>query len=140
MLLKRKTASPVAAPAPTPVVEVKKPVEKKDDGLSIETSKLIVDEKEMGIKAPVITQEYTPEKKPEVINVQKLISKQNKESDGSFQIETTSMEAEEQAQKPAAFQSSSKQVASAPKKAEKKIEKKKEESHDFVIETTVATP
>lgn len=61
---------------------VAKPVEKKDDGLSIETSKLDVDEKEMGIKAPVITKEVTPEKKPEVIKEQKLTSKQNKESDG----------------------------------------------------------
>jgi hypothetical protein len=35
----------------------------------------------MGIKAPVIpkTDDSTPEKKPEVINVQKLSSKQSKE-------------------------------------------------------------
>lgn len=73
MLLKKKT-NITPAPVPTKAPEVK-PVEKKDDGLSIETSKLDVDEKEMGIKAPVITKEQTPEKKVEEIKVQKLISK-----------------------------------------------------------------
>ena len=142
MLLRKKTAPIVALPAPAapaPVV-VAKPVEKKEDGLSIETSKLVVDEKELGIKAPVIIKEVTLEQKPEVINEQKLTSKQNKESDGSFQIETTVMEAEEQQQAQKQAFTGSKPVAPAAKKVEKKQEKKKEESHDFVIETTVATP
>ena len=94
MLLRKKTAT-VTVAAPTIAPEVK-PVEiKKEDGLSIETSKLDFDEKEMGIKNGVITKEQTPEKKIEEIKVQKLISKQNEKTDGSFQIETTSMEAEE---------------------------------------------
>jgi hypothetical protein len=96
MLLKKKT-NIAPTPAATKAPEIK-PVEKKDDGLSIETSKLDFDEKELGIKSGVITKEQTPEKKVEEIIVQKLVSKHNEKSDGSFQIETTSMEAEEQQQ------------------------------------------
>ena len=47
MLLRKKTAPIVALPAPAAPVVVAKPVEKKEDGLSIETSKLVVDEKEI---------------------------------------------------------------------------------------------
>ena len=73
MLLKKKTnIAPIPVPIKAPEV---KPVEKKDDGLSIETSKLDFDEKEMGIKSGLITKEQTPEKKVEEIKVQKLISK-----------------------------------------------------------------
>lgn len=96
MLLKKKAASSAPSPAPAKPQPEVKPAEKKDEGLSIETSKLDVDEKELGIKAPVITKEQTPEKKPVEIKEQKLVSKKTEKSDGSFQIETTSMEADEQ--------------------------------------------
>jgi hypothetical protein len=83
------------------------------------------------------------EKKPEVIKEQKITSKQKKEEDKSFQIETTSMEAIDEPSKPAPITSvaPAKTPSPAQKKVVKKEEKKKEkESHDFVIETTTATP
>lgn len=71
------------------------------------------------------------------------MSKQKKESDTSFQIETTVMDAadepQNQAQKTTSTTSPVKPAAISKKKEEKKKEKK-EVSHEFVIETTVATP
>jgi hypothetical protein len=140
--------APQAAPQPeVKPVEKKKEFKKEEGEFSIETSKLDVDEKELGIKAPVIpakTDDSTQEKKQVVINEQKLTSKQKQEGDGSFQIETTVMDADEP-------QSQTQHISAAPtsgaaaKKAApvKKVEKKKEKKDDsngFVIETTVATP
>lgn len=126
MLMKRtkKAATESVAPAPqAPAVEVKK-VKKDESEFSIETSKLDVDEKELGIIAPIIPAKIEmPEKKAETINEQKLVSKQNKESDGSFSIETTSMEANDE---PSAPKSLAAAFIKPTAVVQKKIEKKKE--------------
>jgi hypothetical protein len=141
----KEVEQPKAAPKPKAVVQ------KADESpaFSIETTKLDVDEKDLGIKTAQIPKKTEAEEKkpvaPKEIKEQKLTSKQSGDKEGSsFTIETTSMEAEvEAAPKPAASSTV------APKPVEKKVEKKVEvklakkaepEPADFRIETTTATP
>lgn len=145
---------PVETAPETPKELIKEPTiierkeKKQEDSYSIETTKLDVDEKAMGIKNPVIPENDQSaaevQKAPQDVKAKIMSSKQKQTSDGSYEIETTSMEAADEpaTQTAPAVQTSQapKKPAEAPKKEQKLKQKKKEEKSDFVIETTVATP